>query len=131
MENSISVDTDILADILRNKPYAVEWAKKHDEDDVCMTIISLFELYLGAYASHNPSKSKEKVDNLLETTRLLYLSKHSAEEAGKQLARLSKEGRTIEFRDALIGAIALTEKMPLKTNNKSHFQRIKGLSLSD
>ena len=58
-----------------------------------------------------------------------HLSIESADEGGKQKAILEKKGNIVEFRDILIGSVALMEGFSLKTNNMKHFERIEGLRL--
>ena len=70
------------------------------------------------------------MEKLFDSIIILPFTKQTSKEAGKQLALLSDEGQQIEFRDILIGANAITERTLLKTNNKKHFSRIKGLELA-
>ena len=132
MENTICLDTDILADFLRNKEYAIKWIEEHEDENIlATTIISIFELYYGAYKSSSPEKEVEAIEELIDKLQILDFSLNSVHEAGKQKARLEKEGKVIEFRDIFIGAITLVEGFSLKTNNKKHFERIEGLNLID
>ena len=129
VEAPICLDTDLLADFLRNKAYALEWFKKNEEKKLSTTIISVFELFYGAYKSSHPEQSITSLNKLLDRLVILNLSKESVVEAGKQLSRLEQEGMSIDFRDALIATIALTNDISLKTNNRKHFERISGLKL--
>ena len=98
MEDSICLDTDILADFLRNKHYAITWIEEHEEECVlATTIINIFELYYGAYKSHSPEKEVEAIEELIDRLEILDFSLNSVNEAGKQKARLEKEGWVIEF----------------------------------
>ncbi len=124
------LDTDIIANFLRNKPEAIKWFNKNKNERLATTTINLFELYYGAYKSKNPKRSLQEVNNLMSQLLILNLSVESANEAGRQFALLGKKGKIIEIRDILIGAIALAENFSLKTNNKKHFSRIKGLKLA-
>ena len=49
--------------------------------------------------------------------------------ASKEYGKLRKEGQLIGNEDLLIGATAFSAGFVLKTNNKKHFERIKGLKL--
>jgi predicted nucleic acid-binding protein len=44
---------------------------------------------------------------------------------------LEKDGNLIEDADILMAAIAIVEDLVLITNNTSHFNRVKGLSLDN
>ena len=130
VENSICLDTDILIELLRNKAEIVAWIKEHEENcHLATTIINIFELFYGVYLSNSPKIKMKEVNNLIERLTVLDISLKSANEAGKQLARLKKEGELIEFRDVLIGTTSLVEGFSLKTNNKTHFSRVEGLRL--
>jgi len=129
MENSICLDTDIIAGLLRNKPEVVRWFKDNTDKELVTTSVSLFELYHGAYKSNSSEKNLAAIDKLINRIKIIDFSRKAALEAGKQYARLEKEGNIIEFRDMFIGCIALVEGFSLKTNNKSHFSRIEGLKI--
>ena len=130
MEDTLCIDTDILADLLRKKENAIKWFKDNeDNSQLATTTINIFELYYGSYRSANPEGSIDAVNNLLKSLTILTLDSKSAQEAGKQLARLTSEGNIIDFKDILIGAIALKSDYSLKTNNRKDFERIDGLKL--
>jgi len=128
LENCICLDSDILIDLLRNKKETLEWLKENENKFIfATTIINVFELYAGAYNSENQEKRIKAVKKLIEKLKILNINLRIVEEAGKHYAKLKKEGQIIDNRDLFIGVIALTENIPLKTNNKSHFSRIDGL----
>jgi tRNA(fMet)-specific endonuclease VapC len=132
MENTrIVIDTDVLIDLLRNTRKIVEFIGSMERKGCLLstTIINAFELYHSAY------KSKKKTENLASTKRLLQrlvilkMSLRSAENAGRFYAELETKGQPIGLRDAIIGAIALTEGYALVTRNVEHFQKIPGITL--
>lgn len=130
MEDTICIDTDILADLLRKKDEAVQWFKNNDNNSqLATTTINLFELYYGSYRTANPEKSLEAVNSLADNLIILTLNSESAREAGKQLARLSSAGNIIDVKDILIGSVALSSNCSLKTNNKKDFEKINGLKI--
>ena len=130
MENSVCLDTDILIDFIRNNKETVDWVKQHEENyELATTTVNVFELFYGVYESGFPKANMKDVEDLISRLKILNLSLESTREGGKQLARLKKEGNIVEFRDILIGSIALTERFMLKTNNKKHFLRIEGLKV--
>ena len=130
MENTVIVDSDILIDFLRKKQEIVEWINENkNKIRFTTTVINAFELYTGAYKSLNSDKKIKELDDFLETIEIFEFKTNYAKEAGKQRSKLEREGLTIDIRDLLIGVIALTKRIPLKTNNKKHFERIEGLRL--
>ena len=131
MEDTLLIDTDVLVDLLRNKYEIINWFKdNNDKFKFATTIINIFELYTGAYQSNNEDKEIKNVQDIIDRFIIFNLSLESVEEAGKQRARLEKQGHPLESRDIFIGSIAVTHNLPLKTNNKKHFERIEGLNLT-
>ena len=128
MEHKICLDTDFLVDFLNNKPDAVKFIKEHQNHGLSSSIITLFELYHGAYL-HKSSKQLALIEEIFSRLPLLNLSKEIVNEAGKISAFLEKSGQYMEFKDILIGTSAKLNGCQLKTNNVKHFQRIEGLKL--
>ena len=130
MGRSICLDTDILVDILRNKKGVVEWISQVEgKNDLCTTIINVFEVYVGAYLSPNPEKKIKDVESMLSKLRIINLSLEKVKVAAHQFAILRQRGSLIDNEDLLIGVTALLDDCILKTNNKKHLQRINGLRL--
>ena len=92
------------------------------------TSINLFELYYDAYKS-GVEENLLKLEELQQRLRILPTSTEAMKKAGEILAMLGKQGQPLDFRDLLIGTIALTERLSLKTNNKKHFLRIPHLKV--
>lgn len=131
MEKNICLDTDILVNFLRNKPTEVAFIQEHERKVTFATTgINLFELYYGAYKS-GLQANVESVHELRQRLKILPTSHEAMQRAGQLLAVLEKKGMPIEFRDLLIGNIAVTEGFSMKTNNTRHFQRISGLILME
>lgn len=129
MENKICLDTDVVADFLRNKEYATRWFKENHDKELAITFVNLFELCYGAYKATNSKQSLNAVRALADNFIILNFSLKSVEEAAKQLVELENKGQILEIKDIFIAAIAKTEGFSLKTNNKKHFERIKGLNV--
>ncbi len=132
MGNILFLDTDILVDILRNDFKTINWIKENeDRYEFAISVINLFELYTGAFKSHDSETKLKDIEELYKKLKIFsFLLKHT-KEAGKQKANLEKKGNIIESRDILIGSTALVEGFPIKTNNKKHFERIEGLEIVD
>ena len=128
MENKVCLDSDFIIDFLRNDKNAIRWLNENSETEIVTTAISVFELYLGEYKSES-SNRMQKLEEFIEKLDILILNREIAKKAAEVAAKLEKDGKMIDFRDILIGCIALTHKIPLKTNNKKHFERIVGLEL--
>lgn len=130
MEDKICLDTDFLVNFLRNNKNEVEFIKENEmANELATTFINIFELYYGAYKSNNRDENIKLVNMLLNRITLLNLSHEASEKAGEISARLEKEGNILEFRDILIGTIALVNGYSIKTNNAKHFDKIDGLNI--
>ncbi len=118
------VDTDILIDISRNKPQAIDFFDdlSHANLPIFVSVISAMELMVGA---RNKKEVKE-IENFLAGYHLLVLTddiSHGAYELIKTYAK----SHGLEIPDALIAASAISGNLSLATTNKKHFSMIKGL----
>ena len=126
----LTLDTDILVDLLRGRKKAVTVIEMFEKslERLNTTVINLFELYYGAYrlGSVDEIVAVRELENTLE---ILQLTPKIAEIAGKELAKLAKQGKLIDIRDLLIGIIARENKCTLVTGNIKHFERISELNI--
>jgi tRNA(fMet)-specific endonuclease VapC len=124
------LDTDLLIAILRGKKEAYNKVIELDEEGKeATTSISAFELFFGANKSERKTENVKEALKLLGRLEVFPLDLSSSRRAGEIAAKLVAKGETIDFRDAMIGAIALEKDLTLVTRNKSHFARIKGLKI--
>lgn len=125
------LDTDLLVAILRgkDKDAGEKMAELDEEGRQATTSINAFELFFGAYKSSNREINLEKTRSLLGRMEILPLDLISSDRAGELLADLTENGKTIDFRDALIAGISITNNLSFVTRNKEHFSRVKGLKL--
>lgn len=130
MENKLCLDTDFLVNFLRDKKAEANFITENESKiEFSTTFINMFELYYGAYKSDKKKENLNAIKQLLNRIDLLNLSLEAVEKAGEILAKLEEEGKPIEFRDLLIGTIALSYGYSLKTGNKEHFNRIPSLKI--
>ena len=127
----VTLDTDILIDLLRNVKTTVNFLTEMEvrRTILCTTVINAFELYHGAYRTKEQEKNVLAVGRLLDKLFLLPLSLRSAETAARIYAELEKKDKPTDLRDALIGAVSIANKYPLATRNVEHFRRIPGLTV--
>ena len=131
--NKICLDTDVIVNYLRGKePVKSELLELfRSGKTICMTSITIYELYMGANLSEKPEKEKEKLDNLRMYIREIEFNSLAAEMAGEIDAHLKKTGTRIGVRDVLIASVCIVNRIPLYTKNTSHFSRITGLELHE
>ncbi len=100
-------------------------------DNVGTTIITIAELYYGAYKSKKVDSNLESLRELEGQIYVLQTSKRVGEHFGIVKATLEKKGEIIEDADILIASIVLINNSVLVTNNPSHFERIEGLQIEN
>lgn len=126
MEDLILADTDVLIDYFNGiSPIAEEVENLVRENRLAISVISVFELYAGVLGK----KRLEAIETLCKGALILPLEAEAAREAGSLFTQLKSKGKLIGNQDLMIGAIALSNGIPLFTRNKGHFERIKGLEI--
>jgi tRNA(fMet)-specific endonuclease VapC len=123
----ICLDTDIIVDIIRaDKPISKLVGIQYIGS--CTTMITLLELYYGAFKS-GKSSDIALVESLKSDVAILELSKEDAKLAGRIMADLDKKGLKTDFRDVVIGAMCINRKMAVMTRNLKHFKRMEDYGL--
>jgi len=123
------VETDWAVYYLRGREDVVRKLHELREDGMGLSIISLAELYTGVYYSSKPRKAKESLDNFLSFVTVLGINDGICSIFGEENVRLRKEGLTIDDFDLLIGSTCVYYGLKLLTNNRRHFDRIKGIEI--
>ncbi len=127
MESSrVVVDTNIFIDYLRAKDKKnTDLYKIPNSKRIYISSVTLYELLMGAT---NEQKS-EDLHLLTDDTIILPFDEDVSMRASEIYHDLRKANQMIEFRDIFIAATCLIHNLPIKTKNKEHFQRIKGLKI--
>ena len=128
VEDKICLDSDFLIDYLRNKEEAVKWIKENINKNLATTTINIFELYYGEY-KNGEETGILKLGKFLDNLTILNINPEIAKKSGENAAILEKQGKTLDFRDILIGTISTHYGYQLKTNNIKHFERIPDIKL--
>lgn len=127
---AICVDTDVIVDYLRGRePGRSAFIKWRRRVEVYITSITAFELLLGASLSSKKERRIIEVESLLDQHSILNFTRESARKAAEKGAELRAKGMQIEIRDLLNASICLTRGMPILTKNKTHYERIKELTV--
>ena len=120
------VDTSIFIEYLRAKDkkkstlFAIP-----DATQLYISSVTMYELLMGA-----TDENKQKDIKLLtEDLPVLPFNEGVSRKAAEIYHQLRLENNMIDFRDIFIAATCLVFELPLKTLNKKHFERIKGLSI--
>jgi tRNA(fMet)-specific endonuclease VapC len=105
--------------------------RHHIDAAMKISVITLMELYYGAYKSDKLSSNLAKVRTIENTFEIIPNGKESAENFGMLKASLEKSGTRLDDFDLIIASCALAHNLTLVTNNSKHFSRIEGLKITN
>lgn len=119
------VDTSLIIDILRgDKKLALKLQNLLRIHDVYISVITLCELYKGAYAHENSIIKTSDVKNIISSFELLSFNEKVCEEFGKMYAKLKKTGKIIPELDLLIASLIKANNLILATRDNKHFKNV-------
>lgn len=125
------LDTDTIIYNLKGDEKVQQALRQHLHDPLKISIITLMELYYGAYKSQQIDANLAKVKAIEQSLEIIPNSHESAEIFARLKAALEIKGTRLDDFDLLIASCALTHNLILVTNNIKHFQRIPGLRLEN
>lgn len=126
------LDTNICIYSIKNKPANVlQQLYTHSKDNLCISSITLGELYHGVCKSDAFDKNQNALIQFLALVNILPWESHAALEYGRICAYLQKKGKIIGTMDMLIAAHAKAKDMILVTNNTREFERVPDLKLEN
>jgi tRNA(fMet)-specific endonuclease VapC len=128
----VCLDTTFFADLFRKNLAAEKklYALANETQTVSTTVMTIAELYYGAYKSKNIVDEMRNVASVLDNFLILEMNQEGAKMFGEILSSLEKKGQTIHDRDILIGAISLSKgEKTIITRNAKDFARIPGLEV--
>ena len=127
-----TLDTNIITAFLKNDLRVVERVSNYLEffDKLTINIIAYYEILRGLKDLGNQEKLKS-FEDFIQENEIVSIRKVTVQKAAEIYANLKKDGKLIEDADILMAAIAIVEDLVLITNNTSHFDRVKDLSLDD
>lgn len=123
------IDTDVIIDGLNNRPASIELFGRLVSDGLAVSILSLGELYDGAYIHPDPLTYFLKVHQFVDAYRILGVSEETMQIFARERARLRRQGRLIPDFDLAIAATAVAHQIRLVSRNRRHFERVVGLDL--
>jgi predicted nucleic acid-binding protein len=125
------LDTDTVIHILKGNPVVEANVRKHLHDPIKIGVITLMELYYGAYKSQRVTSNLAKIKTLENALEIVPLGEEITEIFGREKARLEMTGTPLDDFDLILGCCALAHNLTLVTNNVRHFKRIGGLKLAN
>lgn len=128
-------DTDFFIDLIHpgrpDHARAVEKAEDLESRGIriAMTAVTRFELASGIEQFVRPEEERERVQGLLRAYPTYALDGSAADLAGAIHGSLRRRGRTLGTADALIAAIALSNREAFLTRNRKDFVQVPGLTV--
>ncbi len=92
--------------------------------------ITVAELKFGVENSKYPDENRKVLDSFLEGIKIIPIF-NSLDYYAKEKVRLKRTGKTIDDFDLLIGSTAVINNLTVVTNNRKHFDRIKGIKIEN
>jgi predicted nucleic acid-binding protein len=128
----ILLDTNVLSALMQATPpeVVVTWLDRHPNRSVWTTAVTVFEVEYGLQRI-SAGRRRSDLEKAFRSTiaedlggRVLPLDAQAALAAGAIAAALAADGRTPDFRDALIAGIARVHGAVLATRNVKHFEGV-------
>jgi tRNA(fMet)-specific endonuclease VapC len=123
------IDTDVTIDLLNGREPARRLFNRIADARFAASIVTVAELYDGAFRSTNPSARVIEIRSYLASWTILPVSDPVALLFGELRVYLRQRGELIADFDLLIASTALNHDLTLITFNKRHFDRIPDLRL--
>ena len=125
------LDTDTIIYILKGSPSVERNLRRHYHDPMKISVITLMELYYGAYNSQRVTSHLAKIKTLENSMEVIPLSQEIVENFGKQKAQLERAGTPLDDFDLALGCCALAHNLILVTHNIKHFKKMEGLKVTN
>lgn len=118
--NAFLLDTNFVIDFFHGEKNAVEWIKNKTEAQLKISVISLAELYHGAYKTPTPKIYIEHIKNFIQdfSIEILPADESIAVKYGEIVALNEKKGKTGYPLDFLIASTTLIHNILLITHDK-------------
>jgi len=124
------IDTDWVIDHLKGETRVGRELEGLAPQGVAISVISLAELYEGVYFSRDPIKSQKLLDEFLAPDlKILNIDPEIYKVFGKERGRLRQQKKMVSDFDLLIASTCLYYNLTLLTNNRKHYEMVKGLNI--
>ena len=126
------LDTNVLIELIRKNPIVVENLRQQGLRRCCISVISVHELYYGAYNAPEKYREQEliRVEKIVHHFPIVPLP-DDGHYVGKMKAPLTKSGVIIDDFDMLIAASAIRNELVVVTDNTKHFARVGELQIEN
>ncbi|MEB3359742.1 MAG: type II toxin-antitoxin system VapC family toxin [Synechococcales bacterium] len=128
---SYLLDTDICIYWLKGREVVRQNVLARSWSTLAICVITVGELYYGAYNSQKVEKNLERAKQFVSSMRVLPLEITALDTYGRLKSQLRRAGEPLADLDLLIASIAIANNRILVTNNLRHYERISDLQLQN
>ena len=121
------LDTNICIHVIKNYPEDLRERFNRLAEQLCVSSITLGELYYGVEKSARREQNLHAVESFSARLEVLPFSSKAALHYGQIRADLERAGTPCGAHDMLIGGHARSEGLVVVTNNLREFDRMPGL----
>jgi tRNA(fMet)-specific endonuclease VapC len=125
------LDTNICIHVVKNYPPELRERFNQLAEQLCISSITLGELYYGAEKSARQVEDLQAVEQFAARLEVLSFSPKAAAHYGQIRAEIERHGNLVGSHDMLIGAHARSEGLIVVTNNLREFRRLPGLRVEN
>lgn len=125
------LDTDTIIYNLKGNANIQKNLRNHINDPIKISVITLMELYYGAYKSEKVAANLAVIKTLEQSLDIIPIGLEVVQTFGLIKSQLEKSGSRLDDFDLIIAACAMAHNLILVTNNARHFQRIEGLKIEN
>jgi tRNA(fMet)-specific endonuclease VapC len=125
------LDTNIVIYVIKRRPLEILEVFNAHAGQMCISSITLAELFHGVEKSSMITKNLRKVEDFVSRLEVLPYENTAASHYGDIRTNLEKKGIVIGVNDIHIAAHARSEGLVLVSNNVREFERVEGLRLEN
>ena len=124
---SYLIDTDWVIHYLNGHNSIIEQLESLKKEGLAISVISVAELYEGVYYSTDPDGDEMALNDFLTDISIHGIEDEICKIFGKERGRLRQAKTMIGDFDLLIASTCLYYDLTLLTNNRKHYQKVRGL----
>jgi len=125
------LDTNLCIRVLRDRPAGLRPRFNAEVDSLCISTITLAELFYGAEKSAKPVENRHEVERFAARLEVLAFDSRAAAHSAEIRATLERQGMPIGAYDLLIAGHARSLGLVVVTGNLREFTRVGGLRSED
>jgi tRNA(fMet)-specific endonuclease VapC len=125
------LDTNICIFTIKNKPAHLREQFIRQHGLMCISKITLMELFYGVEKSANPTRNLAEMEGFAARLEVLDFDSHAAAHTGQIRVELARAGTPVGPYDQMIAGHARSRGLIIVTNNRREFERVPGLRVED